>query len=288
MTGNNVAVISAEELAAFDAASGASKEALTGGGDFIPSLKVMYDEPDEDTGLPNHIGKFFVTGDNPVYAKKVNFRPLVQNFQWVQWDDVAKKVVNKTKYISSLFKDEARDELGTVKCGKPPSKELKADPKLAELYDDITTFRNVHGLVWYVGDDADGNEVNVPPTLVTLRLKGANWAPFQEEVIDEMPKGSKIYEFEMKLSAKKEKNGASTYYVVHFDPDFNQRLPMTVDVFETCKGLTTRFDEINKEIDFKYYKAIENRNKSDKAVDALDLEVVHNPLEDDMNDSIPF
>jgi hypothetical protein len=267
----NALVVLEEEIKALAAEMGATTDDLQGGGNFLPSLKVWMDEDSEEEGAPRLKGKMFLTGTDPVLFAKpgtVVFRPLTQMFQWTEWDKDAKKTVNRSRLIYN-FKEEARDEKGTLKCGKPPSKDLRDNPALAKQYENITTWRRLQGLVSFVGIDKDGNEVAVNNKLIGLNLKGANFVPFDEEYIQLMPKGSMLWDFEAKISTTREKNGSVTYYIMHFEPDFVDRKKFTPEVYETLKALKADAEATNKEIDQKYYDAL-NRRKSDAdVVDSL-------------------
>src|SRR5690606_31561182 len=113
----DLTVIDQNELAQFINTTGVSAEDLnSGGGDYIPNLRINYHDEDAQ-GKEIKPGLFFVTNqDVPVYAKTVKWRPLLQHFQWTQWNDDDKKVENRTIFITN-FGEEARDEKGTVRCG---------------------------------------------------------------------------------------------------------------------------------------------------------------------------
>ena len=293
---NDITIIDQNELAAFAAEIGANADDMKGGV-YLPSLKVNYNEDNPETGKELKRGVFFLTNqDVTVYSKTVNIRPLMQVFQWTKYDEVAKKTLNRTKFITN-FGEQARDELGTEKCGKPAAKLLKADKELAKRYEDVTCYRQIYALVSYTGTDEDGNEHSVDNVLATLRLKGANFMPFQEEFITGMPKDSRLWDFTARLGVTKEKNdptSATSFYIIHFDGDFKTKLPLTSDVFETLKGLKNNVDEINNEIDRKYFAAISAKNADDDNVmaasKALDItpKVISDTLADDFVDDIPF
>lgn len=292
MTTTDIALINADEYAALVAASGASAEDLSGGGgDYLPQLKVNYQDEDSN-GKELKVGYFVVTGQDPaVYAKNVTIRPLTHNFQWTQYDKEEEKVVNRTRFVKN-FREEARDEKGLIRCGKPASKILKESPELAKQYSDVTLYRNIDVLVSYTGEDADGNTNEVKDLLATMRLKGANFSPFQDEYIDNMPKNTMLWDFPIRLSVTKHKQDPKSvvsYYVIHFEADFTNRLPMTVDVFETVKALNGRIESFNKEVDKKYYAVIDERSKSEAALKALDVSPAKDLLDDfKSDDDIPF
>lgn len=290
MTNTAVSTFNQSDIDALANQLGVSAEDLTGGGDYLPQLKVNYDEENPETKKELKKGLFFLTNqDVTVFAKSVNFRPLLQHFQWTQWDDDNKITINRTIFITN-FRQEAIDEKGSVKCGKPPSKELKDNKELREKYEDITCYRHITGLVSYTGQDENGVEHTVENVVCTLRVKGANFSPFDEEFIKVMPKSSRLWDFSIGLSTTREKNGATYYYVIHFLPDFATRLVMDQTVYDTVVGVNNRMNDINKEIHDKYVKAIASRGTEQAAIDALDITPKDSgrSLDDDLNGDIPF
>jgi hypothetical protein len=287
MTNTNLpTAIDAAEFQAFIESTNVSQEALNGGGDFLPQLKVNYQDEIEIDGIKKEIkpGLFTLTGqDIPSFAKNVRFRPLLQNFQYVDYNKDEDKVVNRSVLFND-FSTEARDENGTVRCGKPASKLLKEQPELKKQWAHVSLYRSVDGLVSYTGVDPDGKEIVVDNVLCTFRGKGANFAPFQEEYLKLMPKGTFIWDFVLTLGTTKHKQdpkSAVSYYIVHFDADFTDRVPLTADVWEQVKELKRRADATNKEINTKYYSAIEGRNKEDPLPDDLDIESLDSEFSSD-------
>ena len=165
-----IVLVSEEDLKALADRAGA----VQSGSNFLPQLRVNY-EDETPEGISLKKGTFFVADqDEAVYANTVTFRPLTQHFQWVDYDEVQEKTVNRTRFIAN-FKEEARDEKGGVRCGKPSSKELKANPNLAKQYESITCYRHLQGIVKYTGKTAAGVETEVE-NVVSLRLKGSNFS----------------------------------------------------------------------------------------------------------------
>ncbi len=281
------AVINQEELSAFIADTRSSAEDLLGGVDFLPQLKVNYLDEIELNGkkhdTTSKLGHFVVyIDDTPVFAKNVTFRPLLQTYQYINYDDDKKQVVCRSVLFND-FSDEARDEQGTLRCGKPPSKVLKDNKELKKQYENINLYRSVDGLLDIDGEDVEGNKVSHKGVVVTFRGKGVNFTPFNEEYLQTLPKGSIIWDYALKLGVTKHKNdpkSAASYYVIHFEADFANKLPFTAQEFEIAKDLKRRIDETNKEIDKLYFKAL-NRDKLnaelDEAAGSLDLD-----------DEIPF
>jgi len=287
-----LSIINQDELNDFIARTRVSSEDLQGGGDFLPQLKINYLDEIDVNGVKKEAkpGLFTLSGQEvQSFAKNVVFRPLLHNFQYIKYNDVEKKVTNRSVFFTS-FSEEARDESGTVRCGKPQSKTLKDNPVLKKQFEDVTLYRSVDGLVSYDGVDFDGKLVKVENVLCSYRGKGSNFSPFQEEYIKLMPKGTLIWDFDLKLGVTKHKQdpkSAATYYVVHFEADFAEKLQFTSELFETVKALQVRINETNLEIDKKYYAAVEARNELSSDVAAANAVDV-TPLSTDMEDDSPF
>ena len=268
---NELEIISQEDLAALAHEMGASAEELQGGGSFLPAVKVWLEDDAEADDAPRLKGKLYVTQqETTVFAQPgtVVFRPLTHVYQWTHFDPAAKKTINRTRMIFS-FKEEARDERGTLRCGKPTAKVLRDNPDLAKRYEDVTTYRRVQGLISYRGIDDKGNQHEVKDLLVSISFKGSNFNSFQDDFIKSMPSGSNIWDWKTGVSLSREKNGSVTYYVFHFDPDFTNRVPMDRKVYDTIVGLNETIKSFNDDIDKKYYSALHDSTQYDAADAAL-------------------
>jgi hypothetical protein len=235
-----------------------------------PLLKInLDDEDDAGNALPK--GKFMVTGqDETVYADKVRIRPLSQFFQWVHYDPEQNKSVNRTVMIPRLNL-EARDEKGGVRCGKPPSKVLKENPEEAKKYKNITCFRLIHCLVSYEGKTADGKSAKVENVPALLRLKGANFSSFEDEVIDKLPKGKKLYDFWVEISATKKKNGSVTYFVYNYVVDLGNPAPLDQVTYDSMLHIVEMVKAENERVNAKYEAAISGRSADSKAMKAVEI-----------------
>ena len=278
---SELVTIDASKERALAAALGLATEQRT---ELLPLLKInLEDEDDEGNTLPR--GKFMVTGqDKTVYADKVRIRPLSQMFQWLHYDPSENRVANKTIIVPRL-NYEARDQKGGLKCGKPASKVLKADPELAKKYKDITCFRLVHCLVSYEGVDAQGKKATVENVPALLRLKGANFSAFEEEVVDKLPKGKKLYDYWVELSATKKKNGSVVYYVYSYEVDLGNPAPLDQLTYDTMLHIVDMIKEENAKINAKYEAAVRGSASSSAAMKAVEiLEEESDSLEEDLVD----
>lgn len=276
------------ELAVIDAAKERALSAMLGlGGDAdtstnLPLLKINLEDED-DMGSPLPKGKFIITNqEDTVYADKVRIRPLSQMFQWVHYDPDQNKSVNRTLIIPN-FRSEARDEKGGVKCGKPASKVLKENPELAKQYKNITCFRLVHCLVSYEGKTASGEQVTVENVPTLLRLKGANFSGFEEQVVDKLPKGKKLYDFWVEVSASKKKNGSVTYYVYDYAVDLGNPVALDQPTYDTMLHIVEIVKAENARVQTKYDQAIRGGSIDSAAMSAVDT-IDSDSLEGDLED----
>lgn len=276
------------ELAVIDAAKERALSAMLGlGGDAdtstnLPLLKINLEDED-DMGSPLPKGKFIITNqEDTVYADKVRIRPLSQMFQWVHYDPDQNKSVNRTLIIPN-FRSEARDEKGGVKCGKPASKVLKENPELAKQYKNITCFRLVHCLVSYVGKTASGEQLTVENVPTLLRLKGANFSGFEEQVVDKLPKGKKLYDFWVEVSASKKKNGSVTYYVYDYAVDLSNPVALDQPTYDTMLHIVEIVKAENARVQTKYDQAIRGASIDSAAMSAVDV-IDSDSLEGDLED----
>lgn len=276
------------ELVVIDAAKERALSAMLGlGGDAdtstnLPLLKINLEDED-DMGSPLPKGKFIITNqEDTVYADKVRIRPLSQMFQWVHYDPDQNKSVNRTLIIPN-FRSEARDEKGGVKCGKPASKVLKENPELAKQYKNITCFRLVHCLVSYVGKTASGEQVTVENVPTLLRLKGANFSGFEEQVVDKLPKGKKLYDFWVEVSASKKKNGSVTYYVYDYAVDLGNPVALDQPTYDTMLHIVEIVKAENARVQTKYDQAVRGGSIDSAAMSAVDF-IDSDSLEGDLED----
>ena len=264
---NDLVLTNPAEQAKLAAILGASQDA---GADRMPVLKVNTKRRDaEGKKIPE--GHFVVTGtDEAVYADKVSIRVLSQMFQWMHFDQEAKKLTNKTILIPS-FRVEPIDMKGGVRCGKPASKVFRELSKAEQKkYDDITCYRQLRVLVSYTGKTADGAEVTVSNQPAILMLKGSNFSPFEDEVVKRLPKGKNLYDFNITLSTSEHENGSVTYYIIHFEPDLYNPLALDRDTIDTMYHIVDMIEVENRKVREAYDRSLRQSNASDAAMDAID------------------
>lgn len=278
---NQLVTINSAEERALAALLGASSD--TPERTLLPILKINLDDED-DAGNSLKKGTFMLTGqDDTVYAEKVRIRPLSQMFQWVNYDPEQNKTVNKTIIVPRLNM-EARDEKGGVRCGKPASKVLKENPDLAKKYKSITCFRYVHCLVSYTGTNGAGEEKVVENVPALLRLKGVNFSPFEEQVMDRLPKGKKLYEFNVDITATRKKNGSVVYYLLGFEPDLGNPVGLDQITYDTMLHIVNMIKDENDRIESKHRSAVSSKNIDTSALKAVEILEEDDSLEADLED----
>ena len=267
---NELTTISRSEQMELAAAMGMGGTSNTAD-DRLPELKINYQEENEQgQELPR--GQFYVkgTGDDPVFAKTVTFRPLSQLFQWIQYDAEENKVKNKTLMVPML-RDEARDMRGTTRCGKPVSKVLREMSKEDQRkYSDIKCFRQIRGLVSYKGKNADGETVTIENLPCIIMAKGSGFNQFEDEFLKVIPRGRKMFEYETEVTLTKEKGtGGNIWWVMHFKPDLTTTHPMTEEIFETVKVMAEMVKKDNEKVESAYQRAMSENGLDDDAIDAI-------------------
>lgn len=255
---SELATISAEDERALAKSLGLVEETT----DRIPVLKLNYSEED-DFERQLKKGTFMLTDqEEPVYAEKVKFKPIAQYYQWLDFDLEESKLVNKTLMIPN-FNKEARDQKGTLRCGKPSSKYLAEHPEEKPLYKSITCFRMLYGIVEYTGKTADGKEVTVGPVGCCIRLKGANFMPFGRQVVDKLPANKQIYNYECEISSLKKKEGSVIYFVMDFDVDFMSPLGLDQDTVDAMQVVLEYVKGENEQVNRSYEEAMRANAESD-------------------------
>lgn len=267
---SNVPAVSADVLNKMRELLGSSTSAGTV--ERLPQLKINPKKKDKQNRRVSE-GHFFVQGiesqNELVYAESINLRVLSQLFQWIYYDPEQNKVANKTILIPN-FGHEPRDMKGTLRCGKPTSKDLRELPKAAQAkYSDIRCFRQLRGLVSYSGVTADKEKVTLENVPCILLLKGSNFSPFNDDVEKTMPKGKQFYDYNIKVTAEERENGSVTYYVMRFNPEYAAPLTLDEPVINTMMHFAKMVTDENKKIESAYNKSLGVSKGIQKAVDNL-------------------
>ena len=131
--------------------------------DRVPRIKYCMDRKDnQGRSLADfYMNMYLENQDDPIYSDSISIRVLSQKFQWLEYDPEKEITRNKTILVNRLL-DEARDQLGSVRCGKPVSKVLRAMPEDEQKkFQNIKCQRQLRCLVSYTGKTADGESHSV-------------------------------------------------------------------------------------------------------------------------------
>lgn len=277
----DLAVSNAAEMAKLNAILGLN-DAPIGGGDRgpsnrLPELKINYQRKDkEGRSIKDKIGKFYVKGlEKEVYAEEVKIRVLSQVFQWIDFDEEEMKPRNRTIMIPR-FSMEPIDELGTIRCGKPTSKQMADWGKEEKAkFSTINLFRQLRGLVSYKGVTAEGEEVVIENQPMILMNKRGNYMTFEDQVIKKIS-GRDFKDFWVTVKSIEQEMGSVVYYTFDYEPDLLNPVPLDDDTYQTMLRFAEMISSDNDKIKQKY-------NASLGGMDAIDMDAM-NALDADLED----
>jgi hypothetical protein len=250
------------------AAMGVQEQQSTG--NRLPLLKVNYQDED-DQGNELKKGIFALAMPNgTVYGKDVTIRVFADYMQYLDYDPEEQAVMNKT--IIHRVGDEPIDETGGIRCGKPTSKELRdADPDTKAKYKNITCFRYLYAKITMAdAQTGAGDAVEIVDVPVLLRLKGASFLSFSNDVVEPCRNQKiKFMQIESKLTTTRQKNGSVTYFITGFEPDFSNITEISTDDLQFMSKVLETVNAENKQIIEKHNAALYG-----KQADSQDSEVV--------------
>lgn len=250
------------------AAMGVQEQQSTG--NRLPLLKVNYQDED-DQGNELKKGIFALAMPNgTVYGKDVTIRVFADYMQYLDYDPEEQAVMNKT--IIHRVGDEPIDETGGIRCGKPTSKELRdADPDTKAKYKNITCFRYLYAKITMAdAQTGAGDAVEIVDVPVLLRLKGASFLSFSNDVVEPCRNQKiKFMQIESKLTTTRHKNGSVTYFITGFEPDFSNITEISTDDLQFMSKVLETVNAENKQIIEKHNAALYG-----KQADSQDSEVV--------------
>jgi len=236
----------------------------------LPELKISSQRKDESgNDIKKHMGEFYVKGlGEPVYAKSVRVRVLSQLYQWVDFDEEQMRPRNKTIMIPFLNM-EPRDELGTIRCGKPLTKDMADWPKAKKAqYDSINLFRQLRGLVTYEGQTADGKTVSIENQPCIIMNKRSSYMKFEQGVISRI-NGREFSDYWLDVTSEEQEMGSVVYYTWKYTPDLKNPVSMDDDTEATLDVIARMVVEENIRIENSYKKNRQNYELNEEALQAL-------------------
>jgi len=259
--------LSIEELSAQLGASSTSS------GPSIPALGMNYD------GENGPMGAFFLKmgkdgncQDNVYATENVKFRALSSHIQWQHWQE--KELINKTILVNNM-RDEARDQLGGIRCGLPEYEDYwKLSEDARKKYEGIDKYRVVRGLVSYTGKTPDGREVTIENHPCVFSGKRKNYGSFYNDIVSKMPKGINLWDFENILSKETKTNAyKKKFYVTRFSPQFGTPIPLDQLTYDSLSYVSNLISTENKRIEDMHKNAVSEKDdaeEADRIMDAVD------------------
>lgn len=253
-------------------------------GNRLPILKINYQEED-DNGNELKKGAFALTlPSGTVYGKDVKVRVFADYMQYLDYDAGQEMVVNKT--IIHRAGDEPIDETGGIRCGKPTSSQLSEMGDTArDDWRHVTCFRYLYSTVTITdATTAEGEAVEVQNEPCLLRLKGASFLSFSDDVVKACnSQRIKFMQVDSQLVTERKKRGSVTYFVVNFKPDFSNIMELNTDDLQFMSKILDTVNAENKQIIGKHNAAL--RQKQGDAMDETVVAEVEGYLEEDFEES---
>jgi len=238
--------------------------------DYLPEIKMNVDDED-DQGNPIKKGLFWIKGveGDRAFAETISIRPLAHHYQYLQWSQSENRMANKTILITN-WSQEPKDERGTVRCGKPSSKEYNQlnDNEKAK-FSEVKCFRQVRCLVDFEGKTSTGKKVSHTNLPAIILLKGSNFSPFEDEFKKALPKGANLWDYKATVTTERRKQGSVVYFVMHFEPDLENKLALDEDTFETMKAMASMIERENRSIMSKYNQSLRDAQEDTTTIEAV-------------------
>lgn len=249
---NEIVAVDTALLQELDRANGIKEDQSDGIN--LPILKAEYNDDAK-------LGKFVLTHNDETYhADSVMFRPLIQTFKWQHYNFDENEMIVETIEVRDLFTEEPIDTNGTLRCGKPLSKNIAEEDK--PKWADVKFSRIMRGLVT-LNDDVK----NIP---CVLYLKGRTLNPIQDIYLSKLKSKKKhMRDFFVKMTTKQEKKGNVKWYEFLYEPQWDTQIAVDQPTVETIKVFTDMINDKNKAVRDKYTEALRANNLDSSAIDAL-------------------
>jgi hypothetical protein len=176
---------------------------------------------------------------------------------------------------------EPKDEKGTLRCGKPTSRDMEGWSKERKSkYKSISLSRQLRCLVNYTGKTATGEEVVVENVPAIIFNKKTSYLSFEDDVVKKMGSNKDLTDYNIECSANEHVNGSVVYYTWSYKPDLSVQIPLQPEVHKTMMHFAKMVMEDNKKIEESYTRSLKERSIEDAALDAME-----NGLENDLQDA---
>lgn len=241
--------------------------ASTSSGPSIPDLKMNYDGENGPMG-----SVFLKTGQDQVYATEgVRFRAFSNHIQFQHWAE-DNSLTNKSLLIKNERHEEARDQLGGLRCSVPTYDEsISMSVEEKKKFEGRDKYRVVRGLINYTGKTSDGREVTIENQPCILKVKRKNYGPFYHDVLNKLPQGMNLWDFDSILSKDTLTNSyGKKFYVMRFAPQFGSPITMDQLTYDSLAHVTNLITSENKKINEMYRDARSEKDDQEEAVRIMD------------------
>jgi hypothetical protein len=238
----------------------------------LPNLTInRSSEDDEGTTVPS--GTFKIAQEGvAIYSKTAIFRPFINAYQYVEYDPVSNTYPNRSIVIKS-FNEEPIDLLGGISCGKVAFKDQdKLGPEEQLRQKHIKCRRLMYGLVTMEdGVNTTGEATTVEDLPVLFRLASSNFIAPQDALKAITRLKHQYFQHSLELSLKREKKGATVYYLVQVKPNLKTSLEFTDDNMDTFRTFQEVIDRENGFIAAKWRTAKKNAVEEINVAQELEL-----------------
>lgn len=248
-----------------------------------------FSEDDDGNKLPVGTYSVYVPDEkSAVYAKTVEFRPFMQVYQYRIYDEKKKEFSNRSIMFKG-FNDEKFDEKGGLACGKVFKNKIKelTEEELA-AQKKIRCRRLMFGLVNIEGELSTRPEDKEPRKLklenhpVMWATAGQSFMPLGEAIDKLTQKKLLMFNHTLALSSRREKNGATVYYIVQAEPVIqNPPLPLSKENIVTLRQFQDFINSENSVIIEKWKKVHAKKATANKDIDLV--AELSPPKDDDMD-----
>lgn len=250
----------------------------------VPSLRVNYDDEDQDGNeIPR--GSWTVyTDKGQVFAKSVMFRIMLATIQYNHYDADEQKNVSTSVHVQG-FDGEIPDSIGGFKCGKVSKKQLaelsEAEQKVQKS---IKCAKVLFGLVSLSGTNTKGEEVEINNLPCVFYARGTHFMPMSDYIADLERHNTPMLTVTINLDLDRKKNGGVTFWEVN--PSTEEKdVPVTKDDHTVYEAFVQTVKAENDEImaKWKASRAVEGEKAMKNIATAVSTP---NDLNDDISDII--
>lgn len=181
----------------------------------LPSLRVNYDDEDQDGNkIPR--GSWTVYGeDGQVFADSVLFRPILTTIQYNHYDSDEGKT-RATSIHGSGFDSEFQDSAGGFKCGKLSKQQFKELTEAEQaIQKDIKCSKVFFGLVTVAGVNTKGKKSKVADLPCVFYARGTHFMPMADYVEKLHRTNTPMRSVQISMDLNRQKNGGVTYWEVN-------------------------------------------------------------------------